>query len=144
MNTEVVPTGRIANWWRRWFRASSATADEDPLSNALQRHEPLVIAREQETPVIKARILSGLLSRRLDVCRGELFSEPPGFPARIVPMPGLARLYNTMTPQPDALPLVEQEPQPTYSPKPASADSPFWLDDTDPSPSPSPSPDPGP
>ena len=143
MNTEVVPTGRIANWWRRWFRAS-AIADLDPLSNALQGHEPLIVAREQDTPAIKARILSGLLLRRLDACRNELCSEPPNFAARIIPMPGLARLYNTMTPQPDALPLVEQEPQPTYSPKPASADSPFWLDDTDPSPSTSPSPDPGP
>ena len=143
MNTEVVPAGRIANWWRRWFQAG-AGVDRAPLSNSLQRHKPLIIAREHETPNIKARILSGLLSRRLDACRRELFSESFPLAARIVTMPGLLQPPDIMTPQPDHLPVVEQEPQPAYSPKPDSADSPLWRDDTDPSPSPSPSPDPGP
>src|SRR6266545_456925 len=65
MNTEVVPTGRIALWWRRLFGVG-ATVIIDPLSKVLREHEPLVIAREQETPDIKARILSRLLSRRLE------------------------------------------------------------------------------
>ena len=143
MNTDVVSTGRIANWWRRWFLAGAAE-DVAPLSNALQRHKPLVIAREHETPDIRARILSGLLSRRLDACRRELCSEPFPLAGRIVPMPVLLQPLDTMTAPPDPLPVVEQQPQPTYSPKPDSADAPLWLDDTDPSPSPSPSPDPGP
>jgi len=143
MNTEVVPTGRIALWWRRLFGVG-ATVIIDPLSKVLREHEPLVIAREQETPDIKARILSRLLSRRLETCRRELLSEPLELSARIVPMPGMTKPHNTMTTQPDTLPVVEQAPQPAYSPKPEPTDAPFWLDDTDPSPSLSPSPNPGP
>jgi len=130
-------------WWHRLFGAG-ASAKVDSLSEVFNGHQPLVIAREQDTPNIKARILSRLLSRRLEACRRELFSEPPELSARIVPMPGLFKTNNTMTTQPNIPAGVEQEPQPAYSPKPASADEPFWLDDTDPSPSPSPSPNPGP
>ncbi len=144
MNTNEIPAGRITHWWRLLFKAG-ATAVRSPFCKILQGHEPLVIACEREAPVIKARILSRLLSRRIDVCRRELLSEPAELSARIVPMPGITEPHNTNTmKEPDTLPVIEPQPQPEYSPKPESADAPFWLDDTDPSPSPSPSPNPGP
>jgi hypothetical protein len=143
MNIEGIRPGQGMHWWHRLVGAN-VPSNVAPLSEALAGHQPIVIALEHETPTIKARILSRLLSRRLEACRHEINSDSLDLAARIVPMPGLPKPDNTMKPQPDTLPVVEQEPLPAYSPKPKSADAPFWLDDTDPSPSPSPSPNPGP
>ena len=73
MNAHRIWMECIAKPWHRLMEAKRFVTS---FSKLIGSHRPIMTECESEVSEIKARIVSGLLSRRLEGCRRELFPEP--------------------------------------------------------------------
>ena len=122
---------------RRWVDAEPLVSSS---AKSCASDRPVLAECESDLSEIKARIFSGLLSRRLEACRKELLPSGRGVERPTVPSASAEKLlYSLPMKNERGKPKHDPEPQPCFSPRPEPKDAPFWLD-TDPSDSPVPSP----
>jgi hypothetical protein len=80
----------ISVYWNRLVKARYIAAS---LTKLFRSHRPVMSECESDIGKIKARIISGLIYRRLEACRRELSAEPLR-DGMVIPMPGIEN-HNT-------------------------------------------------